>query len=195
MYYHTFLGIRSLKMGLTELKSQYPQDFTPSGGSRIHFLANFPALRSSLFSLTLGSSCHLQSWQSHLWSLLLWSHLLSWLSCFPLSPTTCCMLSRFSRVWLFATPWTVALPVLHGIPQARILEWVAISYFRGSSRPRDWTCISSVSCVGKQVLYHYSHLGSPSYSLNLTWKMPILVSPEDNTISVNVNMYILHTCN
>ena len=30
---------------------------------------------------------------------------------------------------------------VHGILQARILEWVAISYFRGSSRPRDWTCV------------------------------------------------------
>ena len=30
---------------------------------------------------------------------------------------------------------------VHGILQARILEWVAISYFRGSSQPKDWTCI------------------------------------------------------
>ena len=31
---------------------------------------------------------------------------------------------------------------VHGIFQARILEQVAISFFRGSSRPRDRTCIS-----------------------------------------------------
>ena len=31
---------------------------------------------------------------------------------------------------------------VHGISQARILEWVAISFSRGSSWPRDWTCIS-----------------------------------------------------
>ena len=30
----------------------------------------------------------------------------------------------------------------HWISQARIPEWVAISYFKGSSRPRDQTCIS-----------------------------------------------------
>ena len=37
------------------------------------------------------------------------------------------MLSRFSRVWLFATPWTVAcqVPLSLGILQVRILEWVA----------------------------------------------------------------------
>ena len=34
---------------------------------------------------------------------------------------------------------------VHGISQARILEWVAISFSRGSSRPRDWNC---VSCIG-----------------------------------------------
>ena len=41
-----------------------------------------------------------------------------------------------------------------GISQARILEWVAISSCKGSSRPRDWTCVSNVSCIGRQVLYH-----------------------------------------
>ena len=34
---------------------------------------------------------------------------------------------------------------VHGILQARILECVAISFSRGSSRPRDWT---QVSCIG-----------------------------------------------
>ena len=34
---------------------------------------------------------------------------------------------------------------IHGILQARILEWIAISFSRGSSRPRDRTWIS---CIG-----------------------------------------------
>ena len=34
----------------------------------------------------------------------------------------------------------------HGIPQARILEQVAISYSRGSSWPRDRTPTSGISC-------------------------------------------------
>ena len=33
---------------------------------------------------------------------------------------------------------------VHGILQARILEWVVISFTRGSALPRSWTCISSV---------------------------------------------------
>ena len=36
---------------------------------------------------------------------------------------------------------------VHGISQARILEWVAISFARGSSWPRDWTYISCISCT------------------------------------------------
>ena len=43
---------------------------------------------------------------------------------------------------------------LHGIFQARILEWVAIPYSRGSSQPRAQTQISCISCIGRQMLYH-----------------------------------------
>ena len=34
---------------------------------------------------------------------------------------------------------------VHGILQARILEWVAISFSRGSSQPRDQTCVSCIA--------------------------------------------------
>ena len=63
-----------------------------------------------------------------------------------LLPLLSCMKS-LSRVRLFATPWTVVLPgsSIHGILQARVLEWVAISFSRGSSQPRDRT---RVSCIG-----------------------------------------------
>ena len=40
--------------------------------------------------------------------------------------------------------------------QSRMLEWVAMPYSRGSSHPRDWTHISFVSCIGRQIVYHYS---------------------------------------
>ena len=50
---------------------------------------------------------------------------------------------------------------VHGILQAKILEWVAIPSFKGSSQPRDQTHVSYVSCTGKQILYHWHHLGSP----------------------------------
>ena len=51
-------------------------------------------------------------------------------------------------------PWTVAHQApLHGILQARILEWVAMPSSRESSRPRDWIHVSYVSWIGRQVLY------------------------------------------
>ena len=50
---------------------------------------------------------------------------------------------------------------VHGIFQARILEWVVISYFRGSSRPRDQTRVFWVSCIDRKILYAKCHLGTP----------------------------------
>ena len=38
---------------------------------------------------------------------------------------------------------------VHKIPQARIVEWVPISFSRGSFQPRDW---NHISCIGGQIL-------------------------------------------
>ena len=57
------------------------------------------------------------------------------------------VLSRFSRVQLFATLWRPPGSSVHEILQARILEWVTISHSRGSSGPRDWTRVSYDSCT------------------------------------------------
>ena len=56
------------------------------------------------------------------------------------------MLSGFSCVWLFVTPWTVAhqIPLSLGSP-SKNTKWVAISSSRGSSRPRDWTRFSYIA--------------------------------------------------
>ena len=66
---------------------------------------------------------------------------------YKLKKNLCYVLSCFSRVQLFATPWDCSPPAssVHGILQARILEWVAIYFFRGSSQPRDWTCVSCLA--------------------------------------------------
>ena len=54
----------------------------------------------------------------------------------------------------------------HGISQARILEWVAFSFYRGSSWPRDWT---QISCIAG-ILFTNCHQGSPpgKTSFNVT---------------------------
>ena len=52
-----------------------------------------------------------------------------------------------SSVQLFTTPWTIAsqAPLSMEIFQARILEWVAISFSRESSQPRDQSWFSCKS--------------------------------------------------
>ena len=47
-----------------------------------------------------------------------------------------------------------------GISQARILEWVAIFFFRRSSWSRDLT---DISCIGRQILYHWASRKAQSY--------------------------------
>ena len=79
----------------------------------------------------------------------------------------------------------------HGISQARILQWVAVSFFRESSPPWGWT---RASCIERQILYHWAlwetleldltqHIGHTSQS-KLT--IPSVVSSE---------MLLLSPCN
>ena len=56
---------------------------------------------------------------------------------------------------------------VHGIPQERILEWVAISFSRGSSWPKDQTHISCISCISRRILYHWA-----------IWEAPFFVSED-----------------
>ena len=66
------------------------------------------------------------------------------------------LLLLLSHVQLFCDPIDCSPPdsLVHGISQARVLEWVAISSSRGYFQPRDRTCVSCISCLGRQVLYH-----------------------------------------
>ena len=96
-------------------------------------------------------------------------------SCISISPCTRFPLSRFSLITVFPSPSPMCMRAkslqsyptlcdprdcsppgssLHGILQARILEWVAMPSSRGSSQPRDRTHVSYVSCNSRQVLYH-----------------------------------------
>ena len=71
------------------------------------------------------------------WTELNWSHI-SHQSCITLcNPMDCC-LTGYS---------------LHGTLLARILEWVSISFSRGSSQPRNWTHVLCL-CISRQILYH-----------------------------------------
>ena len=60
---------------------------------------------------------------------------------------------------------------LHGTSQARILEWVAISFSRGSSWPRDQTHICCVSYIGRQTFLPLSYQGSPKIYWKTKYKL------------------------
>ena len=60
---------------------------------------------------------------------------------------------------------------VHGIIQARILEWVAVLSSRGLFRPRDRTHITYVSCL-RRVPYHKHYLGSPKYCIDSITSVP-----------------------
>ena len=66
-----------------------------------------------------------------------------------------CMLSQFSFIRLFATPWTVArqAPLSVGFSQQEYWSGVAISFWRRSFRPRDHT---QVSCLGRWILNYWA---------------------------------------
>ena len=78
------------------------------------------------------------------------------------------LFSHFSSVQLFCSPMDCSLQgfSLHGILEARILECVAISFFRVSSQPRNQTC---VSCIGRKTLYHREPPGKPTYHCSSIW--------------------------
>ena len=59
----------------------------------------------------------------------------SWTLLNRLSSSSKVKVKSFSRVRLFATSWTDC--TIHGILQARILEWVTFPFSKGSSQPRD----------------------------------------------------------
>ena len=85
---------------------------------------------------------------------------------------------------------------VHGISQARILQWVAIPFARGSAWHRDRTCVSCISCTGRQILYQwatweaiyvymnmhtcmcvYTEKALAPHSSTLAWKLPWTEEP------------------
>ena len=70
-----------------------------------------------------------------------------------------------------------------GILQARILEWVAISFSRGSFQPRDWT---RVSCIAGKFFTAWATGEAPSTSM---CPINILLNVDYDTNSVRSCMY------
>ena len=89
-----------------------------------------------------------------------------------------CVLSRFGRVRLFGTPWTVA----HQVPQS--MGFSRQGYWSGLPCPPPWDLpnpgvepMSLLSpALASRLLYHYSHLGCP-----LSLDILVKIMPCTNT--------------
>ena len=78
---------------------------------------------------------------------------------------------------------------VHQIFQARVLEWVAVSFSRGSSQPRD---LNRVSCIAGRGFYHLDFPGPSGKSKRETYHVkvkakvtqlhPTLCNPMDYTV-------------
>ena len=107
----------------------------------------FPCVKSVILSLRKWSTVvfpldsSLKPSKSYYFHNLKWPH--SYL--YPQSLDTFCMCMP-SHVWLCDTmDYSLPSSFVHGILQARILEWVAISFFGGSSQPRDQAPVSALT--------------------------------------------------
>ena len=79
---------------------------------------------------------------------------------------------------------------VHVIFLAVMLEYIAISFSRGSSQPGDWTCISCISCIGRQILYHCTtreaHSGHTCFFL-CSWNRPSSFLPQGLCMSFHAH--------
>ena len=113
-------------------------------GNQIKFIVLKPQLNLSSIKLIIIKD-HIKAWKKYIYT-----HVSMRAKLLHLCPTLC-----------NSRDCSPASSSVHGILQTRILEWVAMSSSRGSSPLRDRTRVSYMSCIGRQFLYHYCHLGSP----------------------------------
>ena len=69
----------------------------------------------------------------------------------------------------------------HGIFQARTLEWVAISYSKGSSQPRDWT---PISCISPALAGRFFPPGKPMLTKSLKKQNRYMKLSRNNSLKL-----------
>ena len=80
---------------------------------------------------------------------------------------------------------------VHGILRARILEWVAILFSRGSSWPRSQT---RVSCIGRQILYPWA-IGEAPHRDNYQEIRPILLRHQNSQKIADLQRVTIYSTN
>ena len=111
---------------------------------------NKSGLRSPVqrpFSLELAHCSNSISHSNKLYFPLILSHVWKFFSnpCLDHDIVCVCEVAQSCPTLCDPVDWSLPGFSIHGILQARILEWVTISFSRGSSQPRDPT---RVSCIG-----------------------------------------------
>ena len=71
----------------------------------------------------------------------------------------CCLVAKSCLTLCNSMDYNLPGSSVHGILWTRILEWVAIFFFRWSSPSRDWT---HISCIARWILYHWATRKAPS---------------------------------
>ena len=98
------------------------------------------------------------------------TNIYAWNCCFCFTVTQLCL--------TLVTSWTVALQSLlsMGFPRQEYWKWAAISSSRGSSQLRDRT---QVSCIGRQILYHWATREAHTWNRKL-YKVTSIFEKEMN---------------
>ena len=76
---------------------------------------------------------------------------------------------------------------VRGVLPARILEWVAMISSRGSSQPRDWTCITCVSCTVVRFFTHWA-----TWEAHTEYTLGLFV--KELSMKTNVLFYLKKSC-
>ena len=121
-----------------------------------HWKAPFYNLIWTTYLVLLLTTSHSKLFFSSQYLENLIAFLIPFPSLFAYSPALCVHAKLLQLCPTLCDPVDCCLPgsSVHGVFQARILEWVSMPSSKESSWPRDQTHITYVSCLGKQVLYH-----------------------------------------
>ena len=94
-------------------------------------------------------------------------------------PWTNVMAMKVKMAQLYPTLCDLMIYTVHGILQARILEWANFSFSRGSFKSRDQT---QVSLIAGRLFYQLSHQGIPGlhYKCNENVAMQITLSKAES---------------
>ena len=106
----------------------------------------------------------------------------------------CCWIAK--SCWALCNPMDCCWPgsSVHGVFfQTRMLEWVAISFSRGSSRPKDRTY---VSWIGRWILYHWAAREVLNERLPVITHLPKPIEwiPQRVNCNINYGLWVLLMC-